>query len=90
MSDIFRDYSFGGWIRHYRLKRKITLREFARMIEDSPANVSRMERSESPPPRNLNKIKTICARLDQPDLEILLTSLSFQHHLSRLMKEFGL
>lgn len=88
MSDITRDWSFGGIIRHERLKMGITLREFARRLSDSPGNISRLEQNESPPPKKSKKIDEICEALGNPDLSPLLKSTAFQHHLSILREEF--
>jgi transcriptional regulator with XRE-family HTH domain len=90
MSDIFRDYSFGGWIRHARLEgdKPMTLRDFALKLGDSPGNVSRMENNETPPPRKAKKIEEICEALGKPDMAPLLKSIAFQHHLSKLQDEF--
>lgn len=88
MSDITRDWSFGGIIRHERLKKNMTLRDFAERLMDSPGNVSRMENNESAPPRKAYKIEIICSALGNLDLIPLLKSTAFQHHLSKLKQEF--
>lgn len=88
MSDIFRDYSFGGWISHERLEKGITLREMAKRLNCDPGNLSKLERGELPPPKKAGKIEEICKALDNPDLAELLKSIAFQHHLSALQEEF--
>jgi transcriptional regulator with XRE-family HTH domain len=90
MSDIFRDYSFGGWIRDARLKKGLTLREFARRLDDSAGNVSRMENNETAPPRKAEKIDKICEALEDKELAPLLKSLALQHHIAKLQEEFGI
>jgi DNA-binding Xre family transcriptional regulator len=72
------------------VENRITLRQFSQKIDSDPGNVSKLERSELDPPKRLSKIKSICIALERPDLEQLLVSLAFQHHLSKLMQEFEL
>lgn len=48
MSDIFRDYSFGGWIRHFRIEQGLTLRKFAELSSYDVGYLSRLENSELP------------------------------------------
>src|SRR5690242_13068111 len=68
MSDIFRDYSFGGWIRHTRLEKRITLRDAAKAMGMHPGNLSKLERSELPPPKSATKVDEICNAIESPDL----------------------
>lgn len=90
MSDIFRDYSFGGWIRHIRTNNQITLRDAAKAMNTSPGNLSKLERSELPPPRKAKRVKEIVEAIGRnPDSVDLLLSLAFQHHLTELSKEFN-
>ena len=90
MSDIFGDYSFGGWLRHIRVESRITLRELGRRTGDIGAsNLSKLERSELTPPRKAKKIDELCAALGKPERAEFLKSLAFQHHLSDLIKEFN-
>lgn len=89
MSDIFRDYSFGGWIRHIRVNNKITLRDAAQAMQTSPGNLSKLERSELPPPRRAKRVREIVTAICvNPDAMDLLLSLAFQYHLAELQKEF--
>lgn len=89
MSDIFRDYSFGGWVRHMRTENGITLREACRRLgESGAANLSKLERSELPPPKKASKVDEICKAIGKPESSGFLKSLAFQHHLAELRKEF--
>ena len=88
MSDIFRDYSFGGWLRHFRLEKGISLREFAKITKMDVGNLSRLENSETPPPKKAEKIFQLCHALGKPDAVHVLKSIAFQHHLAMLHKEF--
>lgn len=90
MSDIVRDYSFGGWLRHRRLEIGMTLRISAKHCRMDAGNYSKLERSELDPPRNAKKIQQMCNRLGMIEMVPLLLSLAFQHHLSILRNEFKL
>lgn len=88
MSDIFRDYSFGGWIHYTRVKNKITLRELSNRLKTDAGNISKLERNELPPPKKLKRVKEICEALESIESIELMASLAFQHHLTELQKEF--
>jgi len=88
MSDIFRDYSFGGWISHARLEQSITLRDFAKKLGIDAGNLSRMERNETAPPRKAKRIDEICEALGRPEMAPLLKSIALQHHIAVLQEEF--
>jgi transcriptional regulator with XRE-family HTH domain len=88
VSDIFRDYSFGGWLSNFRMEQGITLREMAIKLGMDAGNLSKLERSELPPPKKAKRIVEICVALGKPDAVELLKSIAFQHHLSMLQKEF--
>lgn len=89
MSDIFRDYSFGGWIRETRTKNGITLRAAANSIDMDAGNFSKLERSELDPPKSREKIARIVDMIGGDDaLFKILLSLAFQHHLSKLKEQF--
>lgn len=88
MSDIFRDYSFGGWISHARLEKGMTLRALANKLGTDAGNLSKLERGELPPPKKAKKVDEICDALGNPDMAPLLKSIAFQHHLSNLQTEF--
>lgn len=88
MSDITRDFSFGGIIRDLRIERKLTLREAAKRLGMDPGNLSKLERSELDPPRRAGRIKELCRKLGFPKAEPLLKSLAYQHYVAALKKEF--
>lgn len=88
MSDITRDYSFGGWLRHLRVERGITLRKASILLKMDVGNLSKLERSELAPPRSSKRIEKICKRLGIQDAFDLLRSVAFQHHLAILKEEF--
>lgn len=89
MSDIFRDYSFGGWIKYFRLEKKITLREAARRINMDSGNLSKLERSELPPPLNAKRVRQLCSKLDINHVGTeLLVSIAFQHRLAMCQEKF--
>ena len=89
MSDITRDYSFGGWVRHIRLSNQITLRAAASTAGMDAGNLSKIERSELTPPMKKESLAVIVKAIQaSPDQEVLLKSLAFQHHLALLRKRF--
>ena len=90
MSDIFRDYSFGGWLRYYRVKREIGLREMCRVSGVNASNYCNMERSEIDPPKEKAKIKKIAdaLKLTESEAEILYST-AYQHHLKKLKDKFN-
>lgn len=86
MSDLTKDYSFGGWLRQMRIDSGLTLRQAAKHIGMDVGNLSKLERSELAPPKKAKYIDRLCKKLGgKPEL---LKSLAFQHHLSELKKEF--
>lgn len=89
MSDIFRDYSFGGWLRHWRLEKEIGLREMSRAIEKDPAHYCKIEKSELDPPKTREDLARLTAplKLNKDQFEMMV-SLSYQHHLSKLKEKF--
>jgi transcriptional regulator with XRE-family HTH domain len=89
MSDIFRDYSFGGWLREFRREGKFTLRSVALQLNCDFGNLSKMERSEFPPPKSAKKIEEIAIAYRRKESAEFLKSIAFQHHLAVLKKEFG-
>ena len=88
MSDINRDYSFGGWLRQLRVEKNLTLREASARTGMDVGNLSKLERSELAPPRSVRRIRSICKSLGITKMSPLLESLAFQHHLALLSKEF--
>ena len=89
MSDIFRDYSFGGWLRTYRKEKKVGLREMARAIDKDASFYCKIEKSELNPPANRKTLEMLTKPLDlhKSQFEFLL-SLAYQHHLSKLQERF--
>jgi transcriptional regulator with XRE-family HTH domain len=88
MSDITRDYSFGGWLRSMRVQRDLTLRQAAKLLKLDPGNLSKLERSELSPPKSVKRIREICRVLNFQEGESILVSTAYQHHLSELKKDF--
>ncbi len=90
MSDITRDYSFGGWLRYSRLEKEITLRQAAEKIGMDPGNLSKLERSELDPPSCMKDVEKICLPLGLDGSRYtLLLSLAYQHHVSKLKMRFS-
>jgi len=90
MSDIFRDYSFGGWLRNLRCEKELTLRKAAQRLKCDVGNLSKLERSELDPPRSAKRVLEICKAygLNETAQEILMST-AYQHHLGKLKQEFG-
>jgi transcriptional regulator with XRE-family HTH domain len=89
MSDVTRDYSFGGWVKYFRLQKKLTLREAARKIKMDSGNLSKLERSLLDPPLNANRVRILCKKLEFNDVaEELLVSIAFQYRFSKFHQEF--
>ena len=64
------EQEFGATIRELREKRRIGLRQFARMIGVSATYLSKIEREEMPPPAE-DRVKEIARLLDQDPDELL-------------------
>ena len=89
MSDIFRDWSFGGYLRDKRVEKKLTLREAAIKLDMDAGNLSKIERSELNPPKTSSQIKRIVERLGLDSFdENFLNGASFNFWLGQLKKEF--
>lgn len=89
MSDIFRDYSFGGWLRHYRLEREIGLRELATAAKKDAAYVSNVETSRMNPPRSKDKVLELLKPLKLAKSQIdFMVSLALQDALASVRKDF--
>lgn len=88
MSNIFEDYSFGGWLKRFRLEQGYTLRECASLFNMDAGNLSKLERSEMAPPKCGKKITAMCEILGKTESVPLMKSIAFQHHLANLRKEF--
>lgn len=87
MSDIFRDYSFGGWLREFRIKRKLTLRAASKLMKMDVGNYSKLETSRLPPPKTIRRLLKIVEPLDLYTSEIeMLKIAAFNYHLGKLRK----
>ncbi len=90
MSDITRDYSFGGLLRTFRVDKGFTLRGAAKKLGMDPGNLSKLERSELDPPGSKKRIRHICNRLALNENQLsLLASMAFQHHIALLKERFN-
>lgn len=89
MSDITRDYSFGGWLRRFRISREITLRKMSLAIKMDCGNYSKLELSRLAPPNCVSKIKAITKplKLNENEESILFTA-AFSYHLANLKEKF--
>ena len=88
MSDITRDYSFGGWLRHFRLEKGLTLREAARELGIDAGNYCKMERSESKPPKTRAEIERLLKAFGAESRINFMANLAFQDHLATLRQRF--
>jgi hypothetical protein len=89
MSDIFRDYSFGGWLKHYRCERGFTLRAMALKIKWDAGNYSRLENSRLNPPETLRRLRKITEPLKLKDVEEhMLSTAAFGFHFGQLKKKW--
>jgi transcriptional regulator with XRE-family HTH domain len=89
VSDIFRDYSFGGQLREIRVARSETLRSFAKRTGLDPGNYSALESGRLPPPRNKKKCKELLQKLEVPEDKVnWLIGLAFNFHLGKLHGEW--
>ncbi len=89
MGDITRDYSFGGWIREWRIESRFTLREAAHLLEMDFGNLSKMERSELDPPMDPSKIFRICEVYGKKDSFEFIKSIAFSFHVGKLKERFS-
>ena len=64
------EQEFGATIRELREKRRIGLRQFAKMIGVSATYLSKIERDDLPPPAE-DRVKEIARRFDQDPDELL-------------------
>jgi hypothetical protein len=87
MSDITRDYSFGGWLRNFRIEKEIGLREYAEQIEMQPGNLSKLERSELDPPCSFKSVERLVKPLKPESVEFM-ASLAFSFHVGKLKQKF--
>lgn len=89
MSDITRDYSFGGWLRSLRIKQGLTLRDMCKQNGFDVGNYSKLERSEINPPKSKRLILEITKPITLTNVELdLLLSAAFNFHVGQLRKRF--
>lgn len=89
MSDIFADYSFGGWLRTFRIKRELSMRDVSKIFGMDVGNYSRLEASKFPPPNSRSKIDQIAKDMNMEKHEReLLISAAFSYHLGKLRAQW--
>lgn len=90
MSDIFRDYSFGGQLMYLRKEKRLTLRTVALSSGIDPGNYSRMERSEFPPPNSKAKCIELFDKLEIAENHRgWLIGLAREFHLGKTQERFS-
>jgi len=90
MSDIGRDYRFGGWLRHLRLEAGKTLRQACESAGINAGNYSKLERSQLSPPDSREKVEAFLSKLDfvcEADYEFLV-DIAFSFHSGALFERF--
>lgn len=89
MSDIFRDYSFGGQLREARIGRGESLRSFATRIGTDSGNYSKLEGGRLSPPPTFKKCKEMLVKLEIPeDKHRWMIGQAYEHHLGRLREKW--
>lgn len=89
MSDIFADYSFGGWLKRFRAKRDMSMRQTAIKLGYDCGNFSKLERGILPPPKTYAAIKDICDVLEFNETELeMLVSTAYSFHLGKFNERF--
>ena len=90
MSDITRDWSFGGTLRNIRVKHELTLRAAAQKIGMDVGNLCKLEQSELSPPRSAKRVEEIVLGIGGLSSEVeFMKHLAYQHHVGALREEFG-
>lgn len=90
MSDIHRDYSFGGQLREVRMSREETLRDFATRIGIDAGNYSKLENSRLSPPSTKAECKKLLEKLEVPKKKWpWLLGQAYEHHLGRLREKWS-
>jgi transcriptional regulator with XRE-family HTH domain len=88
VSDITRDYSFGGWLREYRKEKRLTLREISRQLDMDPGNYCKIEKSEQIPASKERVIEILKPlNLEQGRIDFMI-SLAFQNELAKLRERW--
>ncbi len=89
MSDIFRDWSFGGQLKALRLKRQITMREYARKIKMDCGNYSKIEMSRLAPPPTKEKIIALTKALEPEPITLeMMCIAAYGFHQGMMFKKF--
>lgn len=83
--------SFGEFVKNFRIKQNITLREFCRINNLDPSNWSKIERGISPPPKSkevLNEIaKSLNMETGSEDYKILFDLAAISHIPTHLLSD---
>lgn len=58
--------TFGEFVKNYRIKQSLTLREFCRLNTFDPSNWSKIERGILSPPKSKEVLNTIAESLNMP------------------------
>lgn len=83
------DFSFGGILNHYRVKRELTLRKMSEDLGISVAEYSNIEQSRQEPPASIRSLKSLTRSLDLSGSEFeLLAAAAFNFHLGRLRQQW--
>lgn len=89
MSDIFKDYSFGGWLKSFRLKRKLGLREMCEASGLDASNYCNIEQSRIAPPNTKEKIDKLTEPLKLSGTErALLYTAAVSWHKGKVIDKF--
>lgn len=89
MSDITKDYSFGGWLKHLRIERQITLRTMAEKIGIDAGNYSKIERSVLNPPEKRSMVIKLLKPLQLSESQVeFLCGLALESKLTRAREDF--
>ena len=89
MSDIFRDYSFGGQLKHLRSEKRLTLRGAWKLADIEASNYCRLERSELPPPNSREKCIELLDKLEiEEKHRPWLIDLARSFHLGKVQERF--
>jgi len=87
VSDITRDYSFGGWLKHFRIEKELTLRKCGELLKMDFGNLSKLERSELDPPCDFKAVEKLVKPLKPESVEFM-ASLAFSFHVGKLKQKF--
>lgn len=89
MSDIFRDWSFGGILKTYRIRKGYTLREICKKLETDVGNYCKVESSRISPPNSSKKLEKIKEVLELDEIEFnFLECAALNHHIGAVKSRF--